>query len=91
MTELKYVFPWQSRPDGSESFSLLDGAIRASIRKTPGTETYTAVIEPVLVLGDFPARDAARAAVERHVSDRVNAMLGAILPDEVKRWLMQPL
>lgn len=88
-TPLTYVFPWEQYGPTNEGFSLLDGAIRATVRQNPNA--FSALIEPGFNLGDFPTSELAHAAVEQWVTNKINAMLGSILPAEVKRWLMQPL
>ncbi len=92
-TTFRYVFPWAQRgAAGNEGFDLLDGAVRASVRynatATP-ERRYTALIEPGLHLGEFATKEEARAAVERRVTQKINEMLGVVLPNEVKQWLMR--
>ncbi len=93
--QLHYTFPWKHvGATGSETFELLDGAIRGAVHDNGAAnpkERYSALVEPGLLLGTFATPDEARAAVERHAADKINAMLAVILPHEIKDWLMKPL
>jgi hypothetical protein len=94
-TKLQYDFPWQRGPiAGSEGFDLLDGAIRGAVHHNGSTnpkEQYSALVEPGLLLGTFATAEQARAAVEEHAANRINAMLAIILPHQVQEWLKKPL
>jgi len=95
-TTLHYEFPWRplGTAAGDESFALLDGAIRGSVRHNPNANPearYAALIDPAFFLGEFASADEARAAVEAHTTQRINAMLAVILPGDVQKWLKQPL
>jgi hypothetical protein len=85
-----YRFPWtQGATAGTETMSLLDGRMTGTVRPDASDASrtrYRARFEP-FELGTFDTSELAKAAVERKATALVNALLGTVLPPELKTWL----